>query len=113
MLSRPQHSREPFMGFKWVVILGVATLVVGVGAWLARRAVEQAHIGTAYVAKLTCSCLFVSRRSLQSCATDYDLPAARLLTAEVGIQSVTVSVPGRLVSTRAVFEPGYGCHLVN
>ena len=101
------------MRLKGWVISGAAVLALGAGAWFARRALEQAHIGTAYVAKLTCSCLFVSRRSLQSCATDYDLPAAKLLTSEVGLQSVTVSAPGRLVSTRAVFEPGYGCHLVN
>jgi hypothetical protein len=101
------------MRFKGLAILGGAVLVIGVGAWFVHRMVEQAHIGTAYVAKLACSCLFVSNRPLQSCATDYDLPAAKLLTTEVGIQSVTISAPGRLVSTRAVFEPGFGCHLVN
>jgi hypothetical protein len=101
------------MRFKWLAILGVAALVLGVGAWFGNRLLEQAHIGTAYVAKLTCSCLFVSHRPMQSCATDYDIPAARLLTEEVGNHSVTVFSPGHLVSTRAVFEQGYGCHLVN
>ena len=101
------------MRFKWLAILGVVALVLGVGAWLVHRLVEQAHIGTAYVAKLTCSCLFVSHRPMQSCAMDYDIPAAKLLTEEVGNRSVTVSSPGHLVSTRAVFEQGYGCHLVN
>lgn len=101
------------MRFKVLAISIGTALVLGVGTWFTYRMVEQAHIGTAYVAKLTCSCLFVSNRPLQSCATDYDLPAAKLLTTEVGLQSVTVSAPGRLVSTRAVFEPGFGCHLVN
>ena len=101
------------MRFKWLLILGGAALVLGVGAWFSHRVAEQAHIGTAYVAKLTCSCLFVSNRPQHSCATDYDLPAAKLLTTEVGQQSVIVSIPGHLVSTRAVFEPGFGCHLEN
>ena len=101
------------MRFKGLAIPGVAALVLGVGAWFAHRVVEQAHIGTAYVAKLTCSCLFVSHRPLQSCATDYDMPEARLLTEEVGNGSVTVSALGHLISTRAVFDQGFGCHLTN
>ena len=101
------------MRFKGLAILTGAALVLGVGTWFTQRMVEQAHIGTAYVAKLACSCLFVSNRPLRSCAADYDLPAAKLLTTEVGLQSVTVSAPGHLVSTRAVFEPGFGCHLVD
>jgi len=101
------------MRFKGLAILGIAALLLGAGAWLAHRVVEQAHIGTAYVAKLTCSCLFVSHRPLQSCVTDYDMPEAKLLISEVSHQSVTVFAPGHLVSTRAVFEQGFGCHLVD
>ena len=101
------------MRFKGLAILGIAALVCGVGAWLAHRVVEQARIGTAYVAKLTCSCLFVSHRPMQSCAMDYDMPEARLLASEVSSRSVTVSTLGHLVSTRAVFEQGFGCHVVN
>jgi hypothetical protein len=94
------------------VIVGIA-VVIGFGAWVAHRVVEQAHIGTAYVAKLTCSCLFVSHRSMQSCATDYDAAAVRPLTREVDGHSVTVSALGHVIATRAVFEQGFGCHLVN
>src|ERR1700757_589463 len=95
------------------VIVGIAVVLVVAGAWLVHRVVEQAHIGTAYVAKLTCSCLFVSHRSPQSCATDYDAAAARALTREIAGQSVTVSALGHVIAARAVFEPGFGCHLVN
>lgn len=98
---------------KWTVGLGVAAVTLGVGGWLAHGALEQARIGTAYVAKLTCSCLFVSHRAMRSCKTDYDMPAAKLLTAQVGERAVTVSAPAHVVATRAVFEPGFGCHLVN
>ncbi len=95
------------------VIVGIAVVLVVAGAWLAHRVVEQAHIGTAYVAKLTCSCLFVSHRSGQSCATDYDAAAVRPMRLEVDGQSVTVSALGHVIATRAVFEQGFGCHLVN
>lgn len=101
------------MRFKGLLIAGVVVLVAGIGAWFAHRTVAQAHIGTAYIAKLACSCLFVSHRPMQSCAADYDMPAAKLLTEEVGNQTVTVSALGHLISTSAVFEQGYGCHLVN
>lgn len=96
----------------WVIV-GIAVVIGCAGAWVAHGVVAQAHIGTAYVAKLTCSCLFVSGRSPQSCATDYDAAAVRPLTREVVGQSVTVSALGHLVATRAVFEPGFGCHVVN
>lgn len=96
----------------WVIV-GIAVVIGGAGAWVAHRVVAQAHIGTAYVAKLTCSCLFVSRRSPQSCATDYDAAAVRPLTREVVGQSVIVSALGHLIATRAVFEQGFGCHVVN
>jgi hypothetical protein len=96
-----------------VIIVAVVGLVLGGGVWVARRTLEQAHIGTAYVAKLTCSCLFVSHRSAQSCATDYDSTAIKFLTQEVQGQGVTVSALGHLITTRAVFEQGFGCHLVN
>jgi hypothetical protein len=95
-----------------VTIVVVVGLVLG-GVWGARRTVEQAHIGTAYVAKLTCSCLFVSHRSAQSCETDYDATAIKYLTREVQGQGVSVSALGHLITTRAVFEQGFGCHLVN
>jgi hypothetical protein len=97
---------------RWVIV-GIAAASAGVGAWFAHRLVEQAHIGTAYVAELTCSCLFVSHRSAPSCASDYDAAAVRPLTQEVAGQSVTVSALGHLILTRAVFEPGFGCHVVN
>jgi hypothetical protein len=96
----------------WVIV-AIAGVIAGGGAWLARRVVSQAHIGTAYVAELTCSCLFVSHRSELSCATDYDAAAIRPLTREVAGQSVTVSALGHLIATRAVFEQGFGCHVVN
>lgn len=98
---------------KVLVVAAIAGVVLAGAAWAGHRVVQQAHIGTAYVAQLTCSCLFVSHRSLQSCQTDYDPAAIKPLTREVAASSVTVSTLGHLIETRAVFEPGFGCHLVN
>jgi hypothetical protein len=102
----------PMRAGRWVTG-GIAVMIAGAGAWFAHRVVDQAHIGTAYVAELTCSCLFVSQRSAPSCATDYDAAAVRPLTLEVAGKSVTVSALGHLIATRAVFEQGFGCHVVN
>jgi hypothetical protein len=108
-----QQWRASFMHIKRLAIFGIAGLVLWGGVWAAHGTVEEAHIGSAYVAKLTCSCLFVSHRPMQSCQSDFDAVAIRPLTTEVAGQSVTVSALGHLISARAVFEPGFGCHLVN
>ena len=97
---------------KWLAI-GGALVVIGVVAWFGRDAYATARIGTAYVAKQTCSCLFVARRSADSCATDYNAADIRQLTVEPAASSVTVSALGGLVSTRAEFGEGYGCRPAN
>jgi hypothetical protein len=101
------------MRMKWLAVIAGVGVVLGSGVWLAGGLLQQAHIGTAYVAELTCSCLFVSKRSAQSCETDYDPVAVRPLTRVIEGQGVTVSALGHLIATRAVFEPGFGCHVVN
>jgi len=86
---------------------------LAVAAWGGRSAYSTVRIGSAYVAKLTCSCLFVAGRTQQSCSGDYDAQAARLLSVQAGPSSVTVTALAGLLSARAEFEDGFGCHLVN
>jgi len=88
-------------------------VALGIGAWAMRSAFATARIGSGYVAKQTCSCLFVARRTPQSCNEDYDANSLRLLTVEPNASSVTVSALGGLLSAKAEFEDGFGCHLVN
>lgn len=98
---------------KWPLIAGVLVLLVGIGAWSARDTFATARIGTTYVAKQTCSCLFVAGRPLDSCSTDFDPESLQALDVIAGNGAVTVSTLGGLISSRAEFENGFGCHPVN
>jgi hypothetical protein len=98
---------------KWVLIIGVlVVLIVGV-VWGSRDTFATARVGTVYVAKQTCSCLFVAGRPLDSCYTDFDTEAVRPLRVSVAASSVTVSALAGLISARAQYDAGYGCHPVN
>ena len=102
------------MQARWAWIGGVAAVVIiGAAGWIGRDAYAEARIGTTYVAKQTCSCLFIAHRSMDSCKTDYDPAAVKPLTWQVAADSVTVSALSGLVSAKAEFEDGFGCHPVN
>jgi hypothetical protein len=104
---------EAVMKRTWQLIGGVLVLLVGIGVWSATDTFATARIGTAYVAKQTCSCLFVAGRPLDSCSTDFDSEALRSLDVVAGSSAVTASALGGLVSSRAEFENGFGCHPVD
>lgn len=101
------------MSRKWLLIIGVLVMLIGIGVWSSRDTFATARVGTVYVAKQTCSCLFVAGRPLDSCHTDFDAEAVRPLDVSVSQNSVTVSALGGLISARAQFDRGYGCHPVN
>jgi hypothetical protein len=92
-----------------VVVVGIA----GVALYAARDTWATARLGTVYVAKQTCSCLFVAGRPMDSCRTDYDPEALEPLRVETTQRSVEVSALAGLVAARAEFEPGFGCHPAN
>lgn len=91
----------------------VVAAIVGIAVFFGRDTWATARIGTVYVAKQTCSCLFVAGRPMDSCRTDYDPAAIEPLTVEKLEQGVKVSALAGLVSAQAQFEPGFGCHPVN
>jgi hypothetical protein len=97
----------------WLVIAGLLIVALAAGAWFGRDLYTTARIGTAYVAKQTCSCLFVASRAPQSCSEDYEADAVKPLVVQPAASSVTVSALGGLLSATAEFEDGFGCHLVN
>jgi hypothetical protein len=101
------------MSRKWLLIIGVLVVLMGIGVWSSRDTFATARVGTVYVAKQTCSCLFVAGRPLDSCHTDFDVETVRPLDISVSQNSVTVSALGGLISARAQFDRGYGCHPVN
>jgi hypothetical protein len=98
---------------KWLLIIGVLGVLVAIGVWSSRSTIATARVGTVYVAKQTCSCLFVAGRPLDSCYTDFDADAVRPLDVSVSSNNVTVSALGGLISARAQYDAGYGCHPVN
>ena len=97
------------------LLIGIVVVLVIVGGTLffGRDTWATAKIGTVYVAKQTCSCLFVAGRPMDSCRTDYDPAALKPLTVATTQHSVEVSALRGLVSARAEFEPGFGCHPAN
>lgn len=97
------------------LLIGIVIVVaiVGIAVFFGRDAWATARIGTVYVAKQTCSCLFVAGRPMDSCRTDYDPAAIKPLTVEKLEQGVKVSALAGLVSAQAQFEPGFGCHPAN
>lgn len=114
-MNARQQSAHPVRPKRRGWFIGTFALLIGlaVAAWGGRNVYTTAQIGAAFVAKHTCSCRFVAGRSAESCSADYDPQAARLLTVNTAQSSVTVSALAGVLSTRAEFEPGFGCHLVN
>jgi hypothetical protein len=100
------------MRTKTMVIGGVALVIVAGAAWAGRNFYATAHMGATYVAKQTCSCLFVAKRSEESCQTDYNPTDLQQLKVQPGASDVTASALGGLISGRAEFEQGFGCHPV-
>jgi hypothetical protein len=70
------------------------------------------RIGAGYTAQQTCACLLVSGRSLESCMTDLDPLARRVVSVRVGEGEVTASALGIATAT-ARFDKSYGCTLSN
>jgi hypothetical protein len=98
---------------KGLIAIIVLVVLVGAAMFFGRDTWTTAKLGTVYVAKQTCSCLFVAGRSEDSCRTDYDPAAIKPLTVEKQEQGVKVTALGGIVSAQAQFEPGFGCHPAN
>lgn len=91
-----------------LVVAGLATL------WFSgpgQRLRGDAAAGTAYGARVACSCRFVAGRSLEDCAKD-KLAGMEIirLSEDAATKSVTASVP-LMASETASLREGYGCVL--
>ncbi|WP_226794611.1 hypothetical protein [Altererythrobacter sp. CC-YST694] len=87
-------------------------LIAALTAWFYRDTVmAQATAGTAYGARVACSCRFVGGRNLKDCEKDFEPGMALVsLSEDEGEKSVTASVP-LLASQTATYREGYGCVL--
>lgn len=97
--------------WRWVIAL---VLIASVAAFLwAYRApmFGYANAGTAYSARVACSCRFVAGRSLDDCEKD-KLAGMELvgLSEDVEAKTVTASIP-LVRSDSATYREGYGCVL--
>lgn len=94
-------------------MIALAVLGAVAATVLAYRTTIQGYAaaGTAYGARVACSCRFVAGRSLDDCAKDKvdGMELIRLSEDETD-QSVTASFP-LIRSDTARLEPGYGCVL--
>jgi len=99
------------MKIRWLILLIVGLALVA-GAAYAMRIADQAGVGAAAMAKVTCSCVFVEGRDLKSCRAD-DPPGFEAVATEVdaAAKSVTGRVLG-VISRRATYSDSYGCTLV-
>lgn len=93
----------------WLTLAGAALL--GLVIWQYPGWKAQAETGSAYAARMACSCRYVQGRDLDSCLTDFD-PGAEIVSVEdlAEEQRVRASVP-LLASRTARFAGASGCLL--
>ena len=99
----------------WMILGVIAGVLViaGAAAWRYLHVGDLVHIGTGYSARQTCACVFVSRRSAESCRADLDPLARRLISVEIGAQQVTARAIAGLARATARYEPGFGCSVTD
>lgn len=93
---------------KWTLLILVAAAVLyAMWKWQDWRAAGAA--GSAYAARITCSCRYVEGRSTKSCRDDI-AEDARLVsvTEDDAERRITARIP-LLGRASAQFRPGYGC----
>lgn len=93
-------------------LVALIALLAAAGAWKRFRVSGLLDAGAGYSAQQTCACLWVSGRTLESCRTDLDPLARRLISIRVGTDEVTASGFGIATAT-AKYEKGFGCSLRN
>jgi hypothetical protein len=97
---------------RWPAILLVALVLAAGGVWYLRESLmEEAIAGTAYGARVGCSCRYLGGRGLKDCEKDFEPGMALIrLSEDDKAKSVTASVP-LLSSQTATYRAGYGCVL--
>jgi hypothetical protein len=105
-VARPGLSRARLVA----ILLVIA--VIGYAIWQFPTWLRMAEVGSAYGARMGCSCRYVQGRDIQSCATDAE-PGMEIvsLTDLPEGKAVRASVP-LLASREARYEGATGCVLV-
>jgi hypothetical protein len=103
-------ARRKRIGLRVVACLLVVVVAAVAVAWRVFRVPLMANIGTGYAAQQTCACMFVSRRTIESCLGDLEPLARKLISIHPGAAEVTASGFG-LETATARYEQGFGCAL--
>lgn len=91
--------------------LGTGLLAAVAAAWSWQPLTVRAEAGTAFGARIGCSCRYIGGRLLADCEKDFvDGMALVSLREDAAAGTVTASVP-LLSSTTARFREGWGCVL--
>lgn len=110
-MATPKKARGAKRRTSTFVWIGAA-VVVALSLWLAfgTAATGYARAGTAYAARVACSCRFVAGRELDDCAKD-KVGGMELVTLSEDAAEKSVTARMLLVSDTARIKPGYGCVL--
>lgn len=98
------------MSLRRGIALLVGVLLFGGLAYGVHLGFSIAPIAAGYAAKQMCSCLFVSRRTPESCQGDLTGAIALVTQWHVDGDGVVAHALGGFPA-RAEFEEGYGCHV--
>jgi hypothetical protein len=103
-VNRAARARRRLVGVLAVLIAG------GIG-WFWQPLNGYARIGSAYGARVACSCHYLGGRSLSDCRKDFE-PGMELITLsdDKEAKSVTAHFP-LLASQTATYVEGAGCQL--
>ncbi len=111
--SRLANAKSKRRSGLWLLALA-ALVALLLAAWFSsfgQRLRGDVLAGTAYGARVACSCRFVAGRSMEDCAKDKLAGMALIrLSADEEAKSVTASVPV-VSSATARLRLGYGCVL--
>lgn len=105
------QSRAPIARWKWtagiIVLLMISYVIWQLPTWNA-----LAETGSAYGARIGCSCRFVQRREAGLCESDFE-PGMEMVSLSIDedAKTATASVP-LLASRTARFAGASGCLLV-
>lgn len=105
-------TKRPLRSRLMLWFAAAAILAIAAAAYANRTTVYgYADTGTAYAARVACSCRFVAGRSLDDCAKD-KLSGMELvsLSDDAEKRSVTATFP-LVAQTTATYREGYGCVL--
>ncbi len=111
-VTQPRPGKTPSRWggcLPWLLVLAV--LLTGFAIWKFPSFKAQAELGSAYAARVGCSCRYVQGRSLESCQSDFE-PGMEMvsLSEDPATKTVTGSVP-LLASRSARYAGASGCLL--